>query len=206
VTEPHSADRVSAGNLRDILAPELVARLGDPSALPDAVVRAECERLRAELAAIATYIPSTLVREQLTDPMPGRVCGAYWDGSVLFADLSGFTALSGTLSALGKQGAEEISAIINNLFAALVDEIHRYHGGLLKFGGDAITAFFDAAVLGEEHALLASHAALAMQERMAAFAALQTRAGTFTLRLCTACTAGKCLRHRSAMSTMSSWW
>jgi class 3 adenylate cyclase/tetratricopeptide (TPR) repeat protein len=102
---------------------------------------------------------------------------------VLFADLSGFTALSGTLSALGKQGAEEVSAIINNLFGALVEEIHRYRGGLLKFGGDAITAFFDSATLGERHAALASRAALAMQERMAEFAALETRAGTFTLRL-----------------------
>ena len=173
----------AASHLRDHLTPALYAQLLSAGALPDAIVRAERDRLRAELGAIATYIPSTLVREQLADPQPGRVRGAYWDGSVLFADLSGFTALSGTLSALGKQGAEEVSAIINNLFGALVEEIHRYRGGLLKFGGDAITAFFDSATLGERHAALASRAALAMQERMAEFAALETRAGTFTLRL-----------------------
>ncbi|MEO7913689.1 MAG: adenylate/guanylate cyclase domain-containing protein [Roseiflexaceae bacterium] len=172
-----------ASHLRDHLAPALYMQLLSAGALPDMVVRAERDRLRAELGAIATYIPSTLVREQLADPTPGRVRGAYWDGSVLFADLSGFTALSGTLSALGKQGAEEVSAIINNLFGALVEEIHRYRGGLLKFGGDAITAFFDSATLGERHAALASSAALAMQARMAEFAALETRAGTFTLRL-----------------------
>src|SRR5262245_34445885 len=172
-----------AAHLRDHLAPELYARLIGTGALPEDVVAGERTRLRAELGAIATYIPSTLVREQLADPALGRVRGAYWDGSVLFADLSGFTALSGTLSALGKQGAEEVSAIINNLFGALVEEIHRYRGGLLKFGGDAITAFFDSAILGERHAILASRAALSMQERMAEFAALQTRAGTFTLRL-----------------------
>src|SRR5215212_4685334 len=174
---------LAASHLRDHLAPALYAQLLSAGALPDAIVRAERDRLRAELGAITTYIPSTLVREQLADPQPGRVRGAYWDGSVLFADLSGFTALSGTLSALGKQGAEEVSAIINNLFGALVEEIHRYRGGLLKFGGDAITAFFDSATLGERHAALASRAALAMQERMAEFAALVTRAGTFTLRL-----------------------
>jgi class 3 adenylate cyclase/tetratricopeptide (TPR) repeat protein len=169
--------------LRDHLPPALYAQLLSAGALPEELVRAERDRLRAELGAIATYIPSTLVREQLANPTPGRVQGAFWDGSVLFADLSGFTALSGTLSALGKQGAEEVSAIINNLFGALVEEIHRYRGGLLKFGGDAITAFFDSATLGERHAALASRAALAMQERMAEFAALETRAGTFTLRL-----------------------
>src|SRR6476620_5033156 len=173
----------AASHLHDHLAPALYAQLLSSGTLPDATVRAERDRMRAELGAIATYIPSALVREQLADPQPGRVRGAFWDGSVLFADLSGFTALSGTLSALGKQGAEEVSAIINNLFGALVEEIHRYRGGLLKFGGDAITAFFDSATLSEQHAALASRAALAMQERMAAFAALETRAGAFQLRL-----------------------
>jgi class 3 adenylate cyclase/tetratricopeptide (TPR) repeat protein len=148
-----------------------------------AMARATLDRLRAELAAITTYIPPALVRQQLADPVPGRVSGAYWDGSVLFADMSGFTALSEKLSALGKQGSEEISAIINSLFAALVEEVHFHGGGLLKFGGDALTAFFDAATLGEDHAALAGNAALAMQRRMARFAALRTRAGTFTLRL-----------------------
>src|SRR5262249_18382355 len=56
-------------------------------------------------------------------------------------------------------------------------------GGLLKFGGDAITAFFDASTLGQQHAALACQAALAMQERMAEFAAIETRAGAFQLRL-----------------------
>jgi len=183
VTVFDSTGRQHIDLLRAHLAPELSEQLLGGATLPDAIVRAETARLREEVAAIATYIPSALVREQLADPMPGRVRGAYWDGSVMFADLSGFTALSGTLSALGKQGAEEISAIINSLFGALVEEIHRYRGWLLKFGGDAITAFFDAHTLGEQHAALASSAALAMQARMAQFAALQTRAGTYTLRL-----------------------
>lgn len=169
--------------LQAYLTPERVRVLQETGMLPEDTVRAEVARLRNELSAIATYIPSALVREQLAAPAPGRVRGTYWNGSVLFADLSGFTALSGTLSALGKQGAEEISAIINALFTALVEEIHRCRGGLLKFGGDALTAFFDAATLEDDHARLASRAALAMQERMREFSALQTRAGTFTLRL-----------------------
>lgn len=170
--------------LREYLAPEQYAQLIRTGTLPPEAAMALCELLRAELSALTTFIPSVIVRRQLDTPTPGQVSGAYWNGSVLFADLSGFTALSGQLSTLGKQGAEEISAIINSLFGALVSEIHRYAGALLKFGGDALTAFFDAALLGADHAALASRAALAMQERMAAdFAALQTRAGTFPLRL-----------------------
>lgn len=134
------------------------------------------------LSAMAAYIPERLVRAQLDDPSPGRVRGAFWQGSILFADLSGFTMLSQQLSLPGKQGAEEISSIVNQLFDALVSEVYAHRGMLLKFGGDALTAFFDADTLGPLHAPAAAQAALSMQQRMQSFAAIKTRADTF--RLC----------------------
>ncbi|HWQ14102.1 MAG TPA: adenylate/guanylate cyclase domain-containing protein, partial [Roseiflexaceae bacterium] len=163
--------------------PARIAALARAGALNPQELPAACARLRAELRAIASFVPATILRQQIDAPSPGRVSGAYWDGSVLFADMSGFTALSGKLSALGKQGAEEISAIINALFGALVDELHRHGGELLKFGGDALTAFFHASALGPSHALIAARAALALQERMVWFRAIETRGGTFTLKL-----------------------
>lgn len=170
--------------LREYLAPSFLERLNTPDAsISASEMAAECARLRAELSAIAAYVPSMVLREQLQDPTPGRVRGEYWDGTVLFADLSGFTALSGTLSKLGKQGAEETSQIINTLFSAMLEELSRHHGVLLKFGGDAITAFFDAATLHDEHAQLACQAALAMQQRMNEFSSIESRAGEFQLRL-----------------------
>jgi len=140
-------------------------------------------RLRAALAAISSYVPAPVLRAQLQRPAPGQISGAFWHGSILFADLSGFTALSGQLSTIGKQGAEEISALITALFGALTEEIHAHGGSLLKFGGDALTVFFDADALGHAHAALAASAALAMQRRMADFAAVSTPVGTFCLRL-----------------------
>ncbi len=171
-----------SGPLVEYLTAEQIVQLRAGTLSPEAISDA-CTLMRAELSGISSYIPVPILRQQLAAPVAGQVGGAYWDGTVLFADLSGFTALSGQLSALGKQGAEEISAIINSLFGALVEEIHYAAGSLLKFGGDAITAFFDAATLGTSHAALAASAALAMQARMAAFATLATRAGTFALRL-----------------------
>jgi class 3 adenylate cyclase/predicted ATPase len=171
-----------AARLHDHLAQDLLNELKVQGKLPSEVIVKECARLHSELVALTSYIPA-LIHRDTSLVTPGCIIGAYWEGSVLFADLSGFTALSGTLSTLGKQGAEEVSAIINSLFGAMLDEIHRYQGVLLKFGGDAITAFFDAASLGEDHARLACRAALAMQERMSAFASLDTRAGSFQLRL-----------------------
>src|SRR5262245_34942388 len=128
--------------LRDHLPAETLAAPANGEPPEPLLVAAACARQRAELDAIASFIPGGIVRRQIADPQPGMVSAAYREGSVLFADMSGFTALSGKLSALGKQGAEEISAIINSLFAALVAEIFRYDGELFKFGGDAITAFF----------------------------------------------------------------
>ncbi len=179
---PH-ADSAAAGWLRAYLPADIADQLLAGQPLPAERLGAECTRLRTELASIASYIPSTIVRQQIDRPAVGAVSGAFWDGSVLFADLSGFTALSERLSTLGKQGAEEISTIINSVFTALVEELDRYRGGLIKFGGDALTAFFDAGVLGGRHALLAGQAALAMQARMAAFDTVTTRAGSFQLRL-----------------------
>lgn len=159
---------------------EQLARDGD---IPPEQRALLASRLRSTLAAYAAYIPHRLVEKQRASPVPGRVSGDFWNGSLLFADLSGFTALSAELSNLGKQGAEEVSGVVNRLFNALVAEVLDHQGALLKFGGDALTAFFDAEALGGLHAVAATRAALAMQERMADFAALQTRRGKFRLQL-----------------------
>ncbi|NTU80906.1 MAG: tetratricopeptide repeat protein [Chloroflexales bacterium] len=169
--------------LRAYLAPDLAAHLDRTGDLPAGARARLAADLRAEIAACAAFIPARLVRAQLSSPHPGRVSGAFWEGSLLFADLSGFTALSERLSVLGRQGAEEVSAVVSRLFDALIAEVHARQGVLLKFGGDALTAFFDAEALGPVNGAAASAAALAMQRRMDEFIDLRTRAGTFTLRL-----------------------
>jgi class 3 adenylate cyclase/tetratricopeptide (TPR) repeat protein len=178
-----SAPVPSASLIYDYLSPDLAAQLARDGSLDPAARRALAATLRQTLAAYSAYVPDRLVRAQMADPLPGRVSGTFWHGSLLFADLSGFTALSEHLSALGKQGAEEVSAVVNRLFGALIDELRAHRGTLLKFGGDALTAFFDSSQLGPAHATAASHTALAMQQRMDDFAAVQTRLGTFRLAL-----------------------
>ena len=66
-------------------------------------------------------------------------------GAVLFADISDFTKLTNTLSKdLGRtRGAEEITRLINQIFATLVEEVHLYRGSVISFSGDAITCWFD---------------------------------------------------------------
>ncbi len=83
------------------------------------------------------------------------------DGTVLFADISGFTALSERLmSKMGERGAEVVTRVMNRAFGELVEIVLLEHGDLLRFGGDAVLAMFT----GEGHVGRACRAAVDMSE------------------------------------------
>lgn len=65
-------------------------------------------------------------------------------GSVLFADISGFTPLTEQLRIqLGnRRGAEALAALLNRVYDALVAEVDNYGGSIIGFAGDAITCWF----------------------------------------------------------------
>jgi adenylate cyclase 10 len=61
----------------------------------------------------------------------------------MFADISGFTNLTETLSKIGPEGAEKIAFAINRYMELLVKNIGRCGGDIFKFaGGAAITFIF----------------------------------------------------------------
>ena len=90
--------------------------------------------MRRSDAARSSLVPKLAV-ELATEP--GHMYREI-DGSMLSADISGFTALSERLADKGKAGAEEITSLINRCFSALIDAAYEYGGEVLKFGGDAI--------------------------------------------------------------------
>ncbi len=100
-------------------------------------------------------------------------------GTMVFADLSGFTAMSERLSRHGRVGAEEVTDAIGACFAELLAVAYDAGGGLLKFGGDALLLVFR----GDHHAHRAVWAAAAMRERLREAGKLKTSAGNVTLRM-----------------------
>ncbi|MBA2565623.1 MAG: AAA family ATPase, partial [Gemmatimonadetes bacterium] len=76
--------------------------------------------------------------------------------AVLFADLSGFTAMSEQLD------AEEMTFMMSRLMQALSAAVHRYEGYVDKFIGDAIMALFGAPLAHENDPERAVLTALAM--------------------------------------------
>ena len=135
--------------------------------------------LRAVREVLSTYLPRYLVGSINKDPEPGRVSGGFSYGAVLFADVSGFTAMSEKLSVLGKEGAEEVTGIVNDYFTAMLEINNSYGGDLLKFGGDALLIFFEGD-LGSNRALAAG---TAMQKAMHRFTQVKTSQGVFPLRM-----------------------
>ena len=82
--------------------------------------------------------------------------------TVMFADLSGFTALSEALD------PEQVRGIVNRCFNALVPIVERYGGTVDKFIGDEIMALFGAPLTHENDAECALRAALDMRDALAA--------------------------------------
>ncbi len=112
-----------------------------------------------------THIPQDRLRAlSRGETLPDRT-----SGSVLFADISGFTALTeGLRDLLGsRQGAEELSKHLDTVYTALIAEVEKYGGSVLGFAGDAITCWFDD--LNGAATPRAAACAFALQTAMGAF-------------------------------------
>src|SRR5436189_2803251 len=64
------------------------------------------------------------------------------EGSMLSADISGFTKLSERLAAQGNEGAEELTDLIDDCFDGMIAIAAQHGGDILKFGGDALLLLF----------------------------------------------------------------
>ncbi|PWB77273.1 MAG: hypothetical protein C3F07_02400 [Anaerolineales bacterium] len=121
--------------------------------------------------AVHTYLPQDRLRAIANNTsLPDRT-----SGSALFADISGFTALTESLrEALGaRQGAEVLSRQMEEVFSALVAEVEKFGGSVIDFAGDSMLCWFDRGN-GELKATSSStlSAAMGMQNVMQAFPTL----------------------------------
>lgn len=170
---PAQADRI-----RPFLPPRLVKGASTPPYTP-ALTKDIALALDALRQGISAYLPRYLVEALHVNPVPGRAGCEFRSGTVMFADVSGFTAMSEKLSVLGKEGAEEMTVIVNAYFEAMLDISEAMGGDLLKFGGDALMIFFER----EQGAARALATAWSMQAAMNQFAAVDTSQGVFPLQM-----------------------
>jgi len=150
--------------LRGYLPPDmfedLAAGLDDADALAGRVGQAFVH-LAAARYTIATYLPGLLVRQLLRDRLESPWLRPV-EGSLLFADLSGSTALAERLSTLGREGIELVTAFLNHIFETMIQVVRDYGGDLVSFGGGALLVFFG----DERHPRTAARAAVALQDAL----------------------------------------
>ncbi|HUR74744.1 MAG TPA: AAA family ATPase, partial [Sporichthya sp.] len=122
------------------------------------------------------YVPRLVLHHLAREPFhPVRTVA----GTMLFADLSGFTKLSEKLQRRGPEGAELLVTTINGVFEALLRLAYDNGGSLIKFGGDALLIFYE----GEGHAQRATHAAFRMRERLRTVGRLEVSGVRGVLRM-----------------------
>jgi adenylate cyclase len=97
--------------------------------------------------------------------------------TVLFADISGFTSMSETMS------PSAVALLLNDYLSRMTDVIFKYEGTLDKYIGDAIMAVFGAPLDMPDHAERSIRAALEMRERLDEFNAERKEGPTIRIRI-----------------------
>ncbi len=121
----------------------------------------ERRRRRVE-HAFGHYLAPSLVARLSADRGDLQLGGETRELTVMFADLSGFTALSEKIS------AAELMAVTNRYLAFIVDCVEAEGGYVDKFIGDAVMGIWGAPISDPEHAIKAVRAARATVERIEA--------------------------------------
>jgi adenylate cyclase len=128
-----------------------------------AIEALEAQRERGTLDEAAASAALAVLRAQLEEETLPEPAAERKQATVMFADMSGFTALS------ERTDAEEMRSLVNQCFDALGEVIARYGGHIDKFIGDELMVLFGAPVAMEDHAARALHAALDLHEKFARF-------------------------------------
>ena len=137
----------------------------------------------ASQLASARYALSTYLPRRLLDRQCAGVTSQPWlewvEGTLLFTDVSGSTALAERLSSLGREGIEIVTDTLNSYFGTMIQIIQQAGGDLLTFGGDALLVLFE----GRDHTYAATATALDLLRELSDFQRHVPGIGTFPLSM-----------------------
>jgi class 3 adenylate cyclase len=183
--EPHSADCIAVTPVQAICLPANVARefLSDPAFVQNLLADLSKklrestgeryvrygteERLFAEFRShVADEVLKELLNRGVSYGSPRQVDNV----AVLFSDIRGFTQY---VHNAGENGATTVARELSDYLGAVTDLIHRKHGFVDKFIGDAIMAFWGYPGIDRHH----NDEILRCAEEMIALARTHTFAG-----------------------------
>ncbi len=138
------------------------------------------EKMREEIRArehLDRLLSPQLVEEVLSGRLELKKGGELRRGTVMFADIRGFTTLSERLA------PQEVVGLLNEYFEYMVDIIFQYNGTLDKFIGDEIMAVWGAPLTTERDTFYAVKAAIEMQSMLHSYNQERTANGEMTVNI-----------------------
>ena len=177
MAESNVPESLASAQVQRYLPPELAAPFDNHENL-DAYSLEAFIHLAAARYTVTTYLPRILARQILHEHQTNPWL-TWLDGSLLFADLSGSTALAERLSTLGREGTERVTDALNQIFGTMISVVERFGGDLIAFGGDALLVLFDDA----NHSQTAAHAALALQDSLHGYSHDVPGIGSFPMHM-----------------------
>ncbi|MDX1522201.1 MAG: adenylate/guanylate cyclase domain-containing protein, partial [Anaerolineae bacterium] len=105
--------------------------------------------------------------DETQSPIDSSLKGERRQVTIIFADISGFTALNDAAKTPGE--VESVVRLINLLLQTLSEAIYEFDGHIDKYIGDEIMAIFGAPKAYEDDPERALRAVLSMQHRLEEF-------------------------------------
>lgn len=122
------------------------------------------------LEILASYVPALVLRRLAKNPAPiSEPVAEGFPAAVLFADISGFTALADRFAHRGLPGVEALSQLLNDYFGQLINLVYDHGGDVVKFAGDGLLALWSTEALAEDlptATLRAAQCGLAIQQAL----------------------------------------
>ncbi|MGY8700410.1 MAG: CHASE2 domain-containing protein [bacterium] len=109
--------------------------------------------------AFSQYLSPTVIDQIVENPDMLELGGEKRELTPFFSDIQGFSTISEGLT------PEELVQLLNEYLTAMCDIISSHQGTIDKFEGDAIIAFWGAPLDLPNHATVACHATIEMQQR-----------------------------------------
>ena len=97
---------------------------------------------KTSTSGISSFVPALLAHRFEDGPGPSEPASESFPAAALFADVSGFTALTERLGVAGPSGVERLTQVLNAHFGRLIDTIASHGGDIIKFAGDALLAIW----------------------------------------------------------------
>jgi adenylate cyclase len=127
-------------------------------------------------SALSRYVSAGVAREILSNLDDVSLSGKRVEGSVLFADIKGFTQIAENMR------PEELVAILNRYFTLITCACEINHGMVDKYMGDGVMLVFGAPEPDSDHAYHAISCALLIQKLVAHENALREEQGKFPVQ------------------------